>query len=78
VHQVSLKDSKSQNFSFLDFKGEVVGVTQISSYNGNGAGQTEIFLSLKSCKKRKSAKKFFQLKSICRPFILFPNFGPMA
>jgi hypothetical protein len=38
VHQVGSKDSGSQNFSFLAFKGEAVGVTQISSYNGNGNG----------------------------------------
>jgi hypothetical protein len=37
VHQVGLKDYGSQNFSFLALKGEAVGVTQISSYNGNGA-----------------------------------------
>jgi hypothetical protein len=47
VHQVSLKDYGSQNFSFLAFKREAVGERQISSYNG--AWQTENFFSLKTC-----------------------------
>jgi hypothetical protein len=29
VHQVGSKDSGSQNFSFLAFKGKAIGVTQI-------------------------------------------------
>jgi hypothetical protein len=37
VHQIGLKNFDSQNFSFLDFKGEVLGVTQISS-SATGAG----------------------------------------
>jgi hypothetical protein len=47
VHQVGLKDYGIQNFSFLAFKGEAVGVTQIPSHTG--AWQTENFFSLKSC-----------------------------
>jgi hypothetical protein len=39
MHQVGPKDSGSRNFSFLAFKGEAVGVTQISSNNGNGAAR---------------------------------------
>jgi hypothetical protein len=38
VHQVGLKDAGSRNFRFLALKEEVVGVTQISPYNGNGDG----------------------------------------
>jgi hypothetical protein len=34
VHQVGLKDYGSQNFSFLAFKGEAVGVVQILYHNG--------------------------------------------
>jgi hypothetical protein len=50
VHQVGLKYFGSKNFSFLAFKGEAVGVTQISSYNGNGRRVTDgKKLSLKSC-----------------------------
>jgi hypothetical protein len=49
VNQVGPKDSESLNLSFLALKGEAVGVPQISSYNGNGARQTDFFLSLKSC-----------------------------
>jgi hypothetical protein len=37
VHQVGLKDYGSQNFSFLAFKGEAVGVAQILYHNGDGA-----------------------------------------
>jgi hypothetical protein len=40
--QVGSKDSGSQNFSFLAFKGEAAGVAKIYA-NGNGALQTEIF-----------------------------------
>jgi NOL1/NOP2/fmu family ribosome biogenesis protein len=36
-HQVSPKVSGSQNFSFLAFKGEAVGVAKIYA-NGNGNG----------------------------------------
>jgi hypothetical protein len=38
VHQVGLKDSGSQNFRTLAFRGEAVGVTQILYYTGNGNG----------------------------------------
>jgi hypothetical protein len=50
VHQVGLKDYGSQNFSFLAFKEEAVGVAQILYHNGDGGGawQTDFF-SLKSC-----------------------------
>jgi hypothetical protein len=34
VHQVGPKKTGSQNFSFLAFKGEAVGVTQIPSHTG--------------------------------------------
>jgi hypothetical protein len=37
VHQVGLKDYENQNFSFLAFKGEAVGVAQILYLNGGGA-----------------------------------------
>jgi hypothetical protein len=37
VHQVGLKDYGSQNFSFLAFMGEVVGVAQILYHNFDGA-----------------------------------------
>jgi hypothetical protein len=64
VHQVGPKNAGSQNFSFLAFKGEAVGVTQIPSYNG--AWQTEnfflhksCFLGIKSPKTWKSAINFF-------------------
>jgi hypothetical protein len=33
VHQVGPKYFRSRNFSFLAFKGEAVGLIQISSYN---------------------------------------------
>jgi hypothetical protein len=36
-HQVGLKNSGSQNFSFLAFKGEAVGVAKIYA-KGNGIG----------------------------------------
>jgi hypothetical protein len=36
-HQVGPKDSGSQNFSFLAFKGKAVGVAKIYA-NGNGNG----------------------------------------
>jgi hypothetical protein len=36
-HQVGLKDSGSQNFSFLAFKWEAIGVAKIYT-NGNGNG----------------------------------------
>jgi hypothetical protein len=36
-HQVGPKNSGSQNFSFLAFKGEAVGVAKIYA-NGNGNG----------------------------------------
>jgi hypothetical protein len=50
VHQVGPKDYRSQNFSFLAFIGTELVFRQISSNNGgNGAWQTEIFFSLKSC-----------------------------
>jgi hypothetical protein len=50
MHQVGPNEAGRLSFSFLAFKGEAVGVTQISSYNGNGNGawQTEK-KSLKSC-----------------------------
>jgi hypothetical protein len=54
IHQVEPKDYGSQTFSFLACKKEAVGVVKKFA-NGNGAWQTEIFLSLKS--------RFFALKS---------------
>jgi hypothetical protein len=47
VHQVGPKNHGSQNFSFLAYKEEAVGVVQIfaNDGNGNGAWQTEFFYS---------------------------------
>jgi hypothetical protein len=46
-HQVGPKDSGSRNLSFLAFKGEVVGVAQISRSTVK-ARDIRIFFSLKS------------------------------
>jgi hypothetical protein len=60
VHRFGSKDSGSQNISFLAFKGEVVGVTQISSCNDNGADRRKIFY--RSNQKLFSHKKSWKVK----------------
>jgi hypothetical protein len=63
-HQVSLKESESQNFSFLSFEGEAVRVAknlcerQRRVTDGKKLLLKSCYLFIKNSKKIKSAKKF--------------------
>jgi hypothetical protein len=49
VHQTGPNHNCMQNFSFLAYKGEAVGVAQISVNGDGGTWRTDFFFLLQTC-----------------------------